>query len=288
MGHGTSGVDRRCAPTDATDQFGNAPYLADLVRRGFAVVLPNYQGLGGEGLHPYLDSTSEGLDVLGSVRAARALPIRFTPDTVLYGNSQGGRATEAAAELAPTRAPELRFAGNALVSPALRLDILAQIDQGRMSLPQYSVMPMVVRGAQAVDPSIRTEAVLRGPILAQHDALLSCTARTPATLDLSSVTADDVRPEPGTRARLAAFFDRNQLPRQANRSVPALVVYGKSDDLVLPQWTRRGIADLCRAGVPVQVAARTGGHTDKRDIATVGDWIGDRFAGRPVAPNCAA
>ncbi len=146
MGHGTSGVRRECAPTDAKDQFGNAPYLADLLRRGFAVVLTDYQGLGGEGVHPYLDSTTHGLDVLGAVRAARALPVRFTDRTVLYGISQGGRATEAAAELAPTRTPELRFAGNAMISPALRLDFLAAVDAGTLSVPQYAITPMLPTG----------------------------------------------------------------------------------------------------------------------------------------------
>ncbi|KXO91772.1 hypothetical protein AXK57_11070 [Tsukamurella pulmonis] len=286
MGHGTSGVNRQCAPTTVPDQFGNAPYLADLLRRGFAVVLTDYQGLGGEGVHPYLDSTSHGLDMLGSVRAARTLPVRFTPQTVLYGNSQGGRATEAAAELAPTRTPELRFAGNAMVSPALRIDYLPAVDAGRLSPTQYAIAPMLVRGAQAVDPSIRTEAVLRGPILAQRDALLSCTARMPATVNLSSVVPDDVRPEPGVRARFAAFFDRNQLPRTPNRGIPALVVYGRSDDLVDPAWTLRASADLCRAGVPLELAPRAGGHTSTADMGTVGRWIEDRFAGRPARSTC--
>ncbi len=287
--HATTGVTRDCAPTLSPDMFGNEPMVADLVgNRHWAVVMTDYQGLGGPGVHPYLDSTAQGLDVLGSIRAARSLGVPLARSTALYGFSQGGRASEAAAELAPTRTPEITLVGNAMISPALELDVMAAIDAGTFTPVQYAISPLLVRGLQAVDPSIRTDEILHGPLLRNNAALLACTG---ASVDqvaalLKGVSPADVRPEGSARPAMTAYFERNQLPRTPNRAVPDLVRRGSADALVTPAWTADAVRRLCAGGVRVQQEIRPGGHYAASDIASAGAWVADRFAGLPAPSTC--
>ena len=73
--HGTTGVDRRCAPSIDYPDAGlvRVPEVPDLLAAGTAVVFTDYPGLGTPGPHPYLVGESEGRAVLDSIRAARAL-----------------------------------------------------------------------------------------------------------------------------------------------------------------------------------------------------------------------
>ena len=71
-GHGTTGVDKSCAPSSSDSLLGYAQAVGGLVRRGYAVALPDYQGIGTPGVHPYTDSRTAGLNMIDAVRALRA------------------------------------------------------------------------------------------------------------------------------------------------------------------------------------------------------------------------
>ena len=77
-GHGTSGVGDSCAPSkypslypDPWPQYGNE--VARLVRQGYVVTAPDYEGLGTPGLHSYLNTDTEAFAMIDAVRAARHL-----------------------------------------------------------------------------------------------------------------------------------------------------------------------------------------------------------------------
>jgi pimeloyl-ACP methyl ester carboxylesterase len=130
--HGTTGVAAACAPSLRRDPYGiGAPMLDAAAARGWAVVAPDYPGLGVRGPSPYLVGRGEGRAVLDAVRAARLLPARFragarlSPRTVVWGHSQGGNAALWAGVLAPAYAPGLRLAGVAAVSPVADLTAFA-------------------------------------------------------------------------------------------------------------------------------------------------------------------
>ena len=57
--HGTWGVASRCSPS-ASPNFWNVTAGLDAVRRGYVVVAPDYPGLGGPGVHPFLVGTDTG------------------------------------------------------------------------------------------------------------------------------------------------------------------------------------------------------------------------------------
>src|SRR4051812_23881884 len=96
--HGTTGMADQCAPTIAGQ--GDPALLNTWVKKGYAVVATDYDGLGTPGVHPYLNGNSEGHSILDVVRAARKLYPALGKRVVISGHSQGGQAALWAASLA--------------------------------------------------------------------------------------------------------------------------------------------------------------------------------------------
>ncbi len=90
IGRSTSGVADDCAPSKADHPLPNLalPFAA----RGFAVIAPDFAGLGTEGTHSYLDNHDEVGQLLDGAIALRALePDGLVGDPVAAaGYSQGG------------------------------------------------------------------------------------------------------------------------------------------------------------------------------------------------------
>ncbi|MGG5752903.1 lipase family protein [Zafaria sp. Z1313] len=113
---GTQGAADRCAPSRqmAIGQEYEGPMVAALLEAGYALALTDYQGLGTPGAHSYMVRAAQGHAVLDSVRAAQRLGLAgvgAANPVGLVGYSQGGGASAAAAELAPSYAPELDLKG---------------------------------------------------------------------------------------------------------------------------------------------------------------------------------
>ncbi|TWS17961.1 alpha/beta fold hydrolase [Tsukamurella asaccharolytica] len=296
FGHGTTGVRPQCAPTLDEGMFQNLPVvLAALKELRAAVVMPDYLGLGSAGRHPYLNARSHGNDVLGAVRAARRIGEPLSDRVFLLGISQGGRATEAAAELAPTAAPELRIVANAMAVPALSLEFAPLIEGGTLNGAQYSILPQLVFGAQASYPDMKTSDVLHGTLLAHADGFTKgCAGSAPKPwIDPSGppIGPADVRPD-GTAAsqegsrRFLQYLSDNQLPQRPNRAIPTLVINGTGDELILPRWTAAAVSRLCAAGVPVEHRERAGGHYDPADLSEVTAWLYERMSNRAPRSTC--
>jgi hypothetical protein len=99
--HGTLGIADACAPSWTGLRERDAAYINRWLAHGFAVVVTDYQSLGGPGPHPYTFWQAEGRSVLDSIRAARAIrPGLIANRTFLAGQSQGGGAALGAAILA--------------------------------------------------------------------------------------------------------------------------------------------------------------------------------------------
>ncbi|MFX9169475.1 lipase family protein, partial [Acinetobacter baumannii] len=78
--HGTTGVADTCAPSG--DYVGGPVHsyqevasnaLDSWLARGYAVVAPDYQGLGTLGAHPYMNAKSQLHTVVDAVRALHAV-----------------------------------------------------------------------------------------------------------------------------------------------------------------------------------------------------------------------
>ena len=80
------------APSLSPSLLGLSPAVALLVRAGYVVTVPDYQGLGSDhGYHPYLEPTTAGYNVIDAARAARKLVPEASDRWATVGVSQGHR-----------------------------------------------------------------------------------------------------------------------------------------------------------------------------------------------------
>ncbi|MDG1643324.1 alpha/beta hydrolase [Klebsiella huaxiensis] len=111
--HGTVGVANHCAPSLNPRSDRDKQYLNTWLSLGYAVVAPDYAGLGSSGLHHYLNARGEAWSVLDGVRAAlKQFPLKN--ELILVGQSQGAHAAFASAGYQPEYAPELNIRATVL------------------------------------------------------------------------------------------------------------------------------------------------------------------------------
>ncbi|WP_067701660.1 lipase family protein [Nocardia jejuensis] len=119
---GTQGLADKVAAASWQLRFGveyESLFIASALRRGWALAITDYPGLGNPGTHPYVMGRSLGPAVLDSMRAARRLSgAGLDPHGPLgiYGYSEGGCAAGWALQLQPSYAPDLEIAGGVVGS----------------------------------------------------------------------------------------------------------------------------------------------------------------------------
>ena len=123
--HGTTGVADACAPS-RQGLKGNEYFIAKLLAAGYAVVAPDYEGLGepsAKELHPFLNLKSAAYSITDAVVAASKL-LDNTAETrwSVVGHSQGGHAALGAAQYA-SRA-QLNYKGAIAIAPASNLALV--------------------------------------------------------------------------------------------------------------------------------------------------------------------
>ncbi|WP_240640423.1 lipase family protein [Microbacterium sp. 10M-3C3] len=127
--HGTTGVAQGCAPSlrDASATRWSIPALEDALKAGWVVVASDYSGQGAPGTFPYLIGKGEARSSLDIVLAAAELPdVTLSPDTVVWGHSQGGHAALWTTRLAPEYTPGIDVLGTAAIAPAAEPAALAR------------------------------------------------------------------------------------------------------------------------------------------------------------------
>ncbi len=118
--HGTSGVGQDC--TVGLNMGAGGRYdawLGPFLSAGYAVVVPEYGGIGVDNTHPYLDGEETAKSVLDAVRASRAAAVanptlvpELRKEFVVYGGSQGGHTAIWVNAIAGWYAPDLTVLGS--------------------------------------------------------------------------------------------------------------------------------------------------------------------------------
>ena len=142
--HPTTGIDDQCAPSRSPKPYDDVQGLADFLNLGWVVVATDYQGLGTDGMHPYLVGASEAQGTIDIVRAARNMnETGASSNYFVFGHSQGGQAALFAGQMASAYAPELQLLGVAAAAPAGLLVPLFQADKNTAAgavLGSYAVV----------------------------------------------------------------------------------------------------------------------------------------------------
>lgn len=261
---GTQGTADNCAPS-LTMQFGTAPpppstHFLDL---GWAVAITDYEGLGTPGGHTYLVREAQGHAVLDVARAAESLLPRESEEAkearpiALFGFSQGGAATAAAAELAAEHAPELNI--RAVYAGGVPADVPStaeEIDGSALS----GAMGYALNGLVTAYPGVGEEVTA---MLGEEgrrfldDTAAQCVGATLALWghrDSSDFTRDGKsfarHLGSGAGPGLRAAVDKQKLGTVAPE-MPVFVTHNVQDDVIPVEGARRLVRDWCEAGANV-------------------------------------
>lgn len=316
LASGTMGQGDQCAPSLALQnpltlngETVSVGYeilaVYRLLSAGVAVVVTDYAGLGTtDRLHTYVNRLDEGHALLDAVRAAHALPgTSLTPAsrTGLYGYSQGGGASGAAAELQPSYAPDVKLAGTYVGAPPADLTaVMKGIDGSALA----GALAWSINGFAQSDPDVREvveknindagrAALKDASTMCVGDAILGYgfTKSTKWTTSGKSL-GEIIAAEP----RAQAALDRQRIGT-LKPTGPVRLATGVQDDIVPHGQARQLAVDWCRKGADVTydavVLPNLGDKiltnhlvpliTDQGDAIS---WMTARLSGKPATSNC--
>lgn len=291
FGHGTTGVLPPCAPSLSPTLLGTTEVVRMLLTLGYAVVMPDYQGLGIDTTyHPYLDATTEGYNMIDAVRAARKLVPDASDRWLALGVSQGGQAAWAANELAGTYGAGLDLVGAVSASPAADITGLADLAaQGTLTPEQSGVLALILRALKNAHPDLNLDDYRRGVVAENWDLLTGCADETPdQRFEVTKqIRPDDLRPAtPEAVDALRSYLGQMSSLPKVRTSAPMLVLHGDLDPLVLLPWTEGAVNRACEMGdVIASFIAEGRGHAEFDPVVAL-DWIGKRFNGADPDNTC--
>jgi Secretory lipase len=290
LGHSATGVQPECAPSLSPTLLNNVALVTILVEAGYLVTLTDYQGLGDDKLyHPFLDSTTEGNNLIDSVKAARKLVPDASDRWVAFGLSQGGQAAWAANELASNYQDGLTLLGSVSVSPPA--DIIGFADAaaaGDLTKDQLPYLQWILVALDNEYNDFNLDDYRHGLVQDKWDVLSACsgTAADERAKLLDQITPDDLRPStPQAVDTLRGYLRKMNLP-QGPAAAPMLVYYGGRDSLLPSAWTDRALLAACKMGDVIDIEFQPGkGHGDI-DPSQAFAWLQARFSGDPAPNSC--
>ncbi|MFC6153833.1 lipase family protein [Nocardioides yefusunii] len=315
---GTQGVADACAPSKTLESFLNVednkfmvgyevPSIYGLLSKGIAVVVTDYVGLGTTNrVHTYMNRRDQAHAVLDAARAALSLPntsISAASPIGLYGYSQGGGAAAAAAELAPTYAPELNLKGAYAGGPPADLfKVMESIDGTLLT----GAIPWAINAMATyrtdLHPYIGKLVNAKGAAYLEKakdqcivDTVLAAGFTKTSTWTQSGKAASvDV----GKSPELVAAVDHNRIGK-LKPQVPVMVLTGTKDDAVAHGQAKQLAVDWCGRGAnvtykPVTQLFSSGGllltHMTPMitEMSSSQKWLVERLEGKSVTSNCSA
>ncbi|APR70705.1 alpha/beta hydrolase family protein [Acinetobacter haemolyticus] len=154
--HGTVGVGDGCAPSQNVLNPRFSILAQTLLKAGYVIIAPDYEGLGTKGIHPYLNLKSESMSAIAAVKAMKdEYGSQLQGGWMSIGQSQGGHASLGIAEFANT---DTSFKGAVAGAPASSLGQIIQIyiDPAMNQASGYTVsmLDQAIMGRRQIDAAI--------------------------------------------------------------------------------------------------------------------------------------
>lgn len=294
FGPGTQGTGDPCAPSQTmpAGTYYELNTVNALLDEGWAVAITDYEGMGTPGNPTYIVKDAEAHALLDVVRAAQRLPdsgLSASSPVGLFGYSQGGQATAAAAEIEATYAPELNIQGAvAGGTPSELQEVSDHLDSDGNAF--FSFLAFAALGLDTAYGELDLASYLNaegqalfaeattGDGVCLGDGLALGAGKHIADLTTSSPLAT-----PAWQARIA-----EQRIGTAAPAVPVFVYHGSNDQVIPPgqtdalrdAWCGLG-ADVVFESYPVDhLAGVTAGTTD------AAEFLAARFAGQALPATC--
>ncbi|MGW5527715.1 lipase family protein [Streptomyces xanthochromogenes] len=287
---GTVGLGDSCAPS-ANFPYGTAveaTLINQVVQRGWAVAVTDYEGLGTPGDHTYTVGRAEGTAVLDVARAAERLGIPgvdANSPVGIMGYSQGGQASSWAAELHDSYAPDLKVKGTATGGvPADLMKVASSNDGGLGS----GLIFMAAAGQDAAFPELNLNSYLNPAGKALVDYFKNNCVAIDTTVGsfkhITDMTVKNPLQQPDWQARLTESKLGTHRP-----DAPVYLYHGTIDELIPYAVGQQLRTDWCAKGTNVEWhALPLLGHIGGVTVGGIpaANWLADRFAGKSTHPNC--
>ncbi len=318
--HGSDGIADSCAPSmGLTD---SAELTMPFAAQGYAVIAPDYAGLGNEGIQAYLDARETAYSTLDAARALRKLiaPGAFTSQVAITGHSQGGGAALAAQALVKTYGADGELGAVAVFAAEYQTRLnsfgyvtamgitgqnvgtITNIALGVAKPPiyemrQYALEVNFFGDADGLDgfPAAKAQALVNA---INTDCLVALGAAIPATsVYVSDLTDDTLRTgflscvDGGTCTSPGKeMFDylNDNILEQDSTGAPILYVQGLSDIIMVPnEEAACNVIKLTGDGAaPTVCVDSSADHTSvvTRNAAYAVSWVAARLAGQQQPP----
>jgi dienelactone hydrolase len=294
LGHHITGVGPECAPSLSRTLLDLAPAVEALLRAGYVVTVPDFQGLGkpsavttpSDKYHPYLDSTTLGYNMIDAARAAHEAVQQSSASWLAMGADEGGQAAWAANELAVNyNDANLKLVGSVSISPISDVDgLIDAARDGTLTDDQKVALARFLAALHVEYPDVvNLDDYRRGAAKQQWDELLGCQPAPSAQQVAAQIPATDL--QPGTEdavATLRGFLKKVNLP-QAPAQAPMMVIYSDADPLSPAAWTDRALDAACKLGDIITIRKEPQALPASDTQLT---WIADRFAAQPAPNDC--
>jgi len=239
--HPTTGIEDPCAPSRSPKPYDDVQGLSEFLNLGWVVVATDYQGLGTDGMHPYLVGASEAQGTIDIVRAARNMvETSASSQYFVFGHSQGGQAVLFAGQIAEKYAPDLQLRGVAAAAPAGLLVPLFQADKDTVAgavLGSYAVVSWSeifgYEESTVVKPSLSKRV---------HAVTEKCVVGGSRLSDIELGINDLIlrgrmwSADPATTSPWSSQFALNTSAK-APISAPLLITQGTADKIITPSTT---------------------------------------------------
>lgn len=329
--HGTTGTAQTCGPSQVLNpaqplnQYfllsGNSytdfglPAMDAFIKAGYVIVATDYQGLGGGGKHQYTVSVSQAQDVINSIRAATTVTEAHAGSrAIIYGWSQGGGATIAAAGLSDYLHTKgsvndgIAILGFVAMAPfdiavtmpptiANEADATKYLqslgDEFSENIFNFTHYAQNIWGTVAAFPNLKIEDIFTEEGAKVINDVMQRKCMHVATGTFSYLYSDNYK------SMLRQDIKNPLAWVQANLkgSVPAVkpmapvIIYFGSKDVTVPPIMGKLYRDqMCKLGGNVTRVQLPGEQTHFTTPETAEplfvQWVADRFAGKPAPNGC--
>ncbi|MFD3505988.1 alpha/beta fold hydrolase [Nocardia sp. NPDC058666] len=269
--HGTTGLASGCG--GMSNEGGTAwpvtqdEFLHRAVNKGFAVVAPDYLGLGrfDTGPHPYLDIDTEATATIDLLRAARSVRSDLSPVWVAAGMSQGGQAALGTGHRQASYAPELDFRGTIAIDPESDVEKVAQLlvpgnpDQLGGGILGFSAS--ILAGMRASRPDAQVDSFL-SPLGQQVVEEIGTMCQDDIDARVAGLTLGQLLAKPlGEEPMRSAMAEYMTVPT-SGYDAPILLLVNVTDRTVPSPLHAALAAQFTAGGVNYTPVLGTGNHCD--------------------------
>lgn len=261
-----------------------------LLSRGIAVLRPDYEGIGGDGIHPYLIGASLAESMHAMVRARTSFGAALSDEWVAAGHSEGAVAA-LHASVAPVEGA--RLVGTAAFAPVTRMD--ASIGFARRAGVRFpgsgvvaALIGLMLRGAATTDERmqalIHTDGLSRRARELWRDLDRLCLTELAATGSWGSLAPGRIGGASGRElfARLDASFRRNEVAALTGFAAPVRIDAARFDEVAPAFLSARLLRSYRASGVDLTAhwwpTHHSGTMHPQHAPSRAAGWIAGRFA----------